>query len=124
MSKIRQQRTADNIQQLLSEMVRRDLSDPRLRDITITQVTIDRELEHSDIYVNALGDESRQEEVMKALEKASGYIKRELSRQLSGRTTPQLHFHWDPSLANAEEVRSILDSLEIPPLASDDSESE
>lgn len=124
MSKIRQQRTADHIQQVLSLMVRRDLSDPRLQDITITQVTIDRELEHADIYVNALGDESRQKEVIPALEKAKGFIRRELAQQLSGKTTPNLHFHWDPTLANAEEVRSILDNLNIPPLDPDDPESE
>lgn len=124
MSKIRQQRTADQIQRILSQLVRRDLSDPRLRDITITQVTIDRELEHADIYVNALADETRQKEVMKALVKAGGYMRRELSNQLSVRNTPQLHFHWDPSLANAEEVSEILDSLEIPPPEPDDVDSD
>ena len=120
MSKIRQKRTADQIHRLISELIRRDLSDPRLRDISVTKVDIDRELEHADIYVNALADESRQKEVMVALRKAGGYLKRELSKQLHGRSTPQLHFHWDPTLAHAEEVRTILDSLDIPPPESDD----
>lgn len=115
MSKIRQQRTADQIQLILSDLFHRHLSDPRLQDLTITNVMIDRELEHADIYVNALGDESRQKEVMTALQRASGFLRHELSNRIRLRVVPQLHFHWDYSLAHTEEVNEILDSLYIPP---------
>ncbi len=115
MSKIRQQRTADQIHMILSDLSRRHLNDPRLVGLTITEVTIDRELEHADVYVHALTDETRQKEVMTALDKAAGFLRRELSQRLSVRTTPQLHFHWDPRLAQAEEVNKILDDLIIPP---------
>lgn len=121
MSKIRQQRTADAIQRELSILSQRELSDPRLQDMTVTDVTIDRELEHADIYVNALGGESRRAEVMAGLENAAGYIRRELASRLRLRSVPQLHFHWDPSLAQAERVNEILDSLDIPP-ATDEEE--
>ncbi|HEX6384367.1 MAG TPA: 30S ribosome-binding factor RbfA [Anaerolineae bacterium] len=115
MSKIRQQRTADQIQLILSDLFHRHLGDPRLQDLTITNVMIDRELEHADIYVNALGDESRQKEVMTALQKASGFLRHELSNRIRLRVVPQLHFHWDYSLAHTDEVNEILDSLYIPP---------
>lgn len=114
MSKIRQQRVAEQIQVALSVLLRRSLSDPRLQDLTITQVQIDRELQYADIYVNALGDESRKHEVMKALQKARGFLRRELSSHIRLRSMPQLHFHWDPTLAHAEQVHQILDTLEIP----------
>jgi ribosome-binding factor A len=114
-SKIRQQRTADQIQTRLSEMVLRDLNDPRLQGLTITDVKIDRELQHADIYVNALGDDSLENEVMTALQHATGYFRRELAGRLRLRTVPQLHFHWDPTLARAERIGQILDSLDIPP---------
>lgn len=115
MSKIRQQRTAEQIQVILSELSRRELSDPRLQGLTITQVTIDRELQYADVYVNALGDESRRSDVLAALKKASGFLRHELSSQMQVRTVPQLHFHWDPTLAQAEAVHRVLDSLDIPP---------
>ncbi|MCA9927807.1 MAG: 30S ribosome-binding factor RbfA [Anaerolineales bacterium] len=121
MSKIRQQRTADQIMRELSDLVRRNLSDPRLQGITITEVTIDRELEHADIYVHALGDDSRQKEVLRALNHAMGFLRRELAGRIRIKTIPQLHFHWDPTLARAEQVNAILDSLDIPP-ASDEEE--
>ena len=52
---------------------------------------------------------------MPALEKASGFLRHELAQRLTSRTTPHLHFHWDPRLAQAEEIDRILNDLEIPP---------
>ena len=115
MSTIRQQRTAERIRTILSELVLRDLRDPRLQDLTITDVTIDRELLYADIFVNALGDDSREEEVMLALQGAKGFMRKELARRLTLRTVPNLHFHWDLLPAQAERVSRLLDNLEIPP---------
>lgn len=115
MSKIRQERTAEEIRMILSDLLLREVSDPRLIDLTVTRVNIDRELQHANIYVNALGDESRKREVMKALDKAGGFFRYELAQRMSLRTVPELHFRWDPTLAYAEEVDEILAGLDIPP---------
>jgi ribosome-binding factor A len=115
MGTVRQKRAAEQILTIFSELLLREVSDPRLKDLTVTRVLIDRELQHANIYVNALGDESRQREVMVALGKAGGYFRRELAQRISLRTTPELHFHWDPALAYAEEVSQLLNGLEIPP---------
>ena len=115
MSKIRQQRTAEQIQIILSELILREMNDPRLQELTVTDVAIDRELQYADVYVHALGDESRREDVMRALEKANGFFRRELAQRMRLRTTPELHFHWDPTLAQAAEVDRILANLVIPP---------
>ena len=72
MSKIRQQRTAEQIRIILSELMLRQMRDPRLQDLTITDVTIDRELQYADVYVNALGDDARETEVMAALHGCMG----------------------------------------------------
>lgn len=113
MSKIRQRRTAERIQFVLSELFQRELRDPRLQGLTVTEVKIDRELQYASIYVNALGDESRQGEVMDSLERASGFLRRELSGRIRMRSVPHLRFYWDPSLAQAEEIAKLLDSLDI-----------
>lgn len=114
MSKIRQQRTAEEIRLILSDLLLREMSDPRLQDLTVTRADIDRELQVADIYLNALGDDSRQDEVMRALDKAGGYMRRELGQRMRLRTVPELRFHWDPTLAYAEEVDRILGELDIP----------
>ena len=122
MSKIRQKRTAEQIRTILSTLIVRDIRDPRLQGLTFTEVLIDRELQFADVYVNALGDDSRENEVMKALVGATGYMRRELARQMSLRTTPNLHFHWDPSLAHAERIGQLLDNLDIPDDVADERE--
>lgn len=120
MSKIRQERTAEEIRIIFSELLLREVSDPRLADLTITRVLIDRELQHANVYVNALGDESRKKEVMKALERAKGFFRYELAQRMSLRTVPELHFHWDPTLAYIDEVDQILAELDIPAAEDDD----
>ncbi len=121
MSKIRQQRTADQIHVILSELILRHMNDPRLLDLTITEVTIDRELKYADVYVQALGDDTRQDEVMTTLENASGFLRREVASRVRLRSTPQFHFHWDPRLAHAEEIDKILGALDIPPAEEEES---
>ena len=71
MSKVRQERTAELIQHLLSELFLREVSDPRVAGVTITDVEIDRELQYATAFVNALGDESREAEVMAGLQSAA-----------------------------------------------------
>ena len=122
MSKIRQQRTAEQIQVILSELMLREMNDPRLQELTITAVTIDRELQYADVYVHALGDETRQTAVLQALDKATGFFRHELAQRLRLRATPQLHFQWDATLAHIQEVNRILDNLVIPPPEAEDEE--
>lgn len=123
MSRIRQKRTAEQIRTIFSELVLREMRDPRLQDLTFTEVKIDRELQYADVYVNALGDDAREKEVMDALEGAKGYLRRELAARLQSRTVPQLHFHWDPTLAHAEHIGRLLDGLDIPTPTAESKES-
>ncbi|MFO7664426.1 MAG: 30S ribosome-binding factor RbfA [Chloroflexota bacterium] len=115
MSKIRQERTADQIQLILSEVFLKELRDPRLSGVTITEVVVDRELQYADVYVNALGDDDRRDEVMTGLESAAGFLRRQVAQSLDLRSAPVIRFHWDPRLKFVEEVDSLLDGLEIPP---------
>lgn len=120
MSKIRQERTAEQIQVILSELLRREVADPRLAGVTVTQVLIDRELQHANIYVNALGDDDREAEVIAGLESASGYLRGQIAQRIDLRTAPFVHFHWDPRLRYIDEVNELLDSLEIGPAPEED----
>ena len=115
MSKIRQERTAGQIKQLLSEIFLREVSDPRLAGVTITDVEIDRELQYATAFVNALGDESREAEVMAGLQSAAGFLRRELAGSLGLRAAPIIRFQWDPRLRYVEEVDKLLNELDIKP---------
>lgn len=99
---------------ILSEIFLFELRDPRLSSVTIIEVKIDRELRHAHVYLAALGDE-REKEVLFALEGAQGFLRREVAHRMHLRVTPMLYYHWDPTLATAERVNVLLDTLEIPP---------
>jgi len=118
MSKVRQERTAEQIRVILSELFLKEVSDPRLEGVTVTEASIDRELQHANVYVNALGDESREKEVMDGLQSASGFLRGQVAQRLDLRSAPILHFRWDPRLRYAEEINDLLDSLNIQPAES------
>lgn len=89
-------------------MLLRELSDPRLHMIYVTDATVDRELAYADIYVSALEGSSRSAEILEGLESASGFIRKELSRRVELRAFPRLRFHWDPTPENADRIERKL----------------
>ena len=117
---IKQERMAERVRVILSELLLRDVRDPRLYGVTITEVKMDPELVVADIYVNALGDESRQEDVLDGLKSANGFLRREIGRRVRLRVTPELHFHWDLTLERGERLNQLITSLDIPPEEEED----
>ncbi len=115
MGKIKQERTSGQIRKILSQLILRDVADPRLQGITITDVELDPELLFAKVYVNALGEEDRQAEVMFALQHAKGFLRREVARRVHLRKAPELIFRWDASLERSERINALLSTLEIPP---------
>lgn len=114
MGKIKQQRVAEQIKVATSQLLLFEINDPRVQGTTVTEVNIDRELQHADIKVNALGDDSRTSEVLEGLQSAHSFIRKELSRRLKLRKVPQIHFHWDYTLQQMMEIEDLLNNLEIP----------
>lgn len=111
---------SDQIRAILSTLLLREVSDPRLHGVTVTEVRLDPELMFADIYVNALGDETREAEVMDGLNRANGFLRRAVGKRVRLRNTPELHFHWDTTLERGERMNQILDSLDIPPAVEED----
>jgi ribosome-binding factor A len=110
-SGIRLQRIADRVRQELSEMLIREINDPRLHQIFVTDVKIDRELAFADVYVSAIEGASRSAEILAGLESASGYFRRALSSRVEVRAFPRLRFHWDPTPENADHIEKVLAGL-------------
>lgn len=107
-SSVRLQRIADRIRQELSEMLIREINDPRLHQIFITDAKVDRELAFADIYVSAVEGSARSEEILHGLDSASGFIRRELSARIELRAFPRLRFHWDPTPEHADHIERLL----------------
>lgn len=110
-SGIRIKRIEDRIQQELSELLIREIQDPRLHQIFVTDIRVDRELTVADVYVSAVEGASRSAEVLAGLESASGFLRRVLSSRVELRSFPRLRFHWDPTPENADHIEKLLAGL-------------
>lgn len=92
-------------------MLIREISDPRLQQIFITDVKIDRELAFADVYVSAIEGTSRSKDVLAGLESASGFLRRTLASRVELRAFPRLRFHWDVTPENADHIEKIMAGL-------------
>lgn len=92
-------------------MVVRELADPRLSGISITDVKVDRELAFADIYVSAVEGHERAKEVIAGLEHASGFLRRALAERVDLRVFPRLRYHWDPTPERADHIERLLAEL-------------
>lgn len=110
-SKVRIERIEDRFRQDLSELLLREISDPRLHQIFVTDVKVDRELAFADIYVSAVEGGTRSVEILEGLESASGFLRRQLAARIDLRAMPRLRFHWDPTPENADQIERLLASL-------------
>ncbi|HQU36427.1 MAG TPA: 30S ribosome-binding factor RbfA [Anaerolineales bacterium] len=110
-SGIRIQRIADRIRQELADILIREISDPRLQQIFITDVKVDRELAYADVYVSAIEGTTRSKDVLAGLESASGFLRRTLASRVELRAFPRLRFHWDVTPENADRIEKALAEL-------------
>lgn len=92
-------------------MLIREISDPRLELIYVTDVKVDKELAYADVFVSALEGRTRSKEVLTGLESASGYMRRTLAGRVDLRVFPRLRFHWDPTPENADHIEKVLAEL-------------
>lgn len=109
---IKQERAAELIKEIMGELLMFEVTDPALENVTVIDVSIDRELEYAQIYVHALGDKA---EVMAGLERANGFLRRELAARTHFRRAPVLHFHWDATIEHSERIDELLNSLDLKP---------
>lgn len=119
---IRQQRVEGRMRAILGELLLREVRDPRLNNVTVTEVTLDPELLYADVYVNALGEEERAPEVLAGLARAGGFLRRQVGRRLRLRNVPELHFHWDALLEQGAYIDELISKLDIPPEAPEEAD--
>ena len=108
-----QRRVSDLVRARLTDLQERKVNDPRLEMVTITEVAVTPDAVRADVHFSVLGGPEVQAEAQAGLESAAGWLRRELGRRLRLRKTPELVFHYDPSLERGEHIVSILDELGI-----------
>lgn len=107
----RADRVGGLIQQLLAELLQKDISDPRLQRATITEVKVTKDLRRARIFFTSTGGRELSEQITQGFRSAAGFIKRHLGPRLGLRYMPELEFFYDESFDHGARIDQLLKSI-------------
>ncbi len=107
----RSDRVSDAIQRLLAQVIPAEIRDPRIGMVNINEVTVTRDMAFAKVYVTFVGvdDEKQSLEAAAILNKASGFLRTFLAKELSMRTVPKLQFIYDKTSIKGQALSSLID---------------
>jgi ribosome-binding factor A len=107
----RADRVADQIRMEVADILMRKIKDPRVHDVTVTDVELTADLRIAHIFVTTLETGDAERDVFTGLSKASGFVRSELGRRLSLRYLPDVIFKKDVSGPRGDRIMQLLDGL-------------
>ena len=110
MARLRVARLREEYRREVSDILRR-MKDPRLGFVTVTDVDVSEDLRHVKVYVSVLGTEEDRRRTLEVLDQARGYVRTEAGQRIRLRHTPEITFHFDPSVERGARVMTILHQL-------------
>ena len=121
----RRERLASVIEEVVSELLLREIKDPRVAGMTsITRVDVTADVRQAKIYVSVMGDEATRQGTVRALEHAAGFIRTKLGEELTIRHVPAITFQLDRSLEEGDRVLALINQVAAttPPAPPEDTE--
>lgn len=104
----RPERIGERIREELSLLLLRKVNDPGLAPVTVTEVSVTKDLRIAHVNYSALVAKEERPAVVKALRRSSGFLRRELGHLLALRYAPELQFHYDDSFDRGARIDAIL----------------
>ncbi len=109
----RMERVNQLIKRELAKIIQLGLKDPRISMASVTRVQTSPDLHTADVYVSIMGDDEEKEQAFDALDKATGYLRHQLSREINMKYVPELVIRRDDSLVQGDKVLRIINELEL-----------
>lgn len=105
----RPDRMSQQVQRVLAEALATKVADPRLRLVTITDVEMSQDLRSARVYYALIDDSPAQKALVEqGLDKAAGFLRREMAHALNSRYVPELFFRFDPGGARGARIAQLL----------------
>ncbi len=112
MSSRRQRRIADLVRQHIATILLREVQDPRIRLASVSSVSMTPDLKRAHVRISTLGRDEERDEVIEALERAAGFLRRQLAVHLRGlRVSPELVFELDRGAEHSQHISDLLEQL-------------
>lgn len=112
MSFPRVNRISEEYKREISDIIRNDIKDPRIAEFTsVMSVEVTRDLRYAKVYISVLGDEKKREETLEGLKSAAGFVRREISKRVKLRYTPEIVFESDNSIEHGIYISKLIDEV-------------
>jgi len=108
----RKQRVAHLIKAEVSEMILKELKDPRIGFVSVTSVEVSGDLRYATVFFTVLGEDKAVQSTVTALEHAKGYVRREIANRLRLRYAPEIRFKYDDVFQRAWHLEEIISGLQ------------
>jgi ribosome-binding factor A len=105
------ERVNQQVKREIGVILQRDLGDPRLQFVTVTEVDVSRDLRNAKVRYSVLGDSDQVSAAQKGLENAKGMIRRLLGQKVNMRYTPELLFSYDESIKISARIEETLKEI-------------
>lgn len=107
----RSDRVADALQRSLSNFIQQEVRDPRIGMVNVNDVNVTRDMAYAKVFVTFVGRETDEEceAALKILNKASGFLRTLIAKDLDMRTTPRLQFLYDKTSVRGNQLASLID---------------
>jgi ribosome-binding factor A len=108
----RSSRVGDQIRVEISDLLAREVHDPGIGFLTVTDVKVTPDLQQARVYYTTMGDDKARRESRRALERATPFLRRQLGRRLRLRRIPELQFFFDESIERQDRIERILQEIQ------------
>lgn len=105
-------RVNELLRETISEILLREVKDPRIKFVTITEVKVSPDLRHCRVYYTVYGSEEDRRKVHEGLMKAARFIRQEVNKRVRLRFIPEIEFEFDRRIEKGMEVIRLLDKLD------------
>jgi len=100
------------IRQEISELLQREIKDPRLSNfIAVTEVVTSPDLKYAKIFISFISNQQQKKEALDALTGASNFLRKEMAKKIRLRRIPELSFHWDDSIERGTHIIDLIDQV-------------
>lgn len=108
MTSHRANRVAEEIKKEVTQMLSKEIKDPRVGFVTVTDVEVTPDIRYAKVFISILGDDETKAQSLQALEKAKGFVRCELGKRIRLRYTPEVCFKFDPSIEYGSRIMKLL----------------
>ncbi len=102
-------RVVEQIRRELAELIRLEVKDPRVGFITLTDVEITPDYAHAKVFFTSMAGQESVPAIQTGLDRAKGFLRRELGKRIRIHTIPELHFHYDQSVEEGSRMSRLIE---------------